>query len=88
MFRLVQFDQQKTMTRSSGPLHKMTVILDDPVRYSLSFGDGELDFNALLGESLSLTFTGRISCIHGFYKYFVQTTLMSKRYCFCYKVTQ
>ncbi|MCS5564666.1 MAG: DUF2797 domain-containing protein [Methylococcales bacterium] len=42
----------------------MTVFLDDPVRYSLSFGDGELDLNALLGESLSLSFKGEIICIH------------------------
>jgi hypothetical protein len=42
----------------------MTVILDNPVRYSLSFGDSELDLNALLGESLSLSFKGEISCIH------------------------
>ena len=52
------------MTVSRGPLRKMTVILDDPVRYSLSFGDCELDLNALLGESLSLSFKGEISCIH------------------------
>ncbi|MCI0732762.1 MAG: DUF2797 domain-containing protein, partial [Methylococcaceae bacterium] len=52
------------MHLSGVPLTKMKVVLDDPVRYSLVHGDGELTMNPLLGTSLSLRYTGEIHCIH------------------------
>lgn len=52
------------MHLSSGPLTKMKVVLGDPVQYSLVFPDHELAMNSLLGESLTLKYTGKIHCIY------------------------
>ncbi len=52
------------MQISSGPLGKMKVVLDNPVRYSLLYRNSELAMNSLLGESLTLKFAGEIHCIH------------------------
>ncbi len=52
------------MHLSSGPLSKMKVVLDDPVRYSLVGSDNELAMNSLLGESLTIKYTSDIHCIH------------------------
>lgn len=52
------------MRLSNGPLSKMGVQLDDPVRYSLAGEDFDLEMNCLLGESLTLKFSGEIHCIH------------------------
>ncbi|MGR9107525.1 MAG: DUF2797 domain-containing protein [Gammaproteobacteria bacterium] len=49
---------------ASGPLTKMKVAFDQPVRYALVSGDGEVAMNGLLGEKLSLKFAGAIRCIH------------------------
>lgn len=55
---------RRMMHLSSGPLTKMKVVLDWPVRYSLVQGDSELALNSLLGASLMLKHTGEIHCIH------------------------
>ncbi|MGH8550965.1 MAG: DUF2797 domain-containing protein [Methylococcales bacterium] len=52
------------MHLSSGPLTRMKVVLDDPVRYWLVHGAGELAMNPLLGASLHLQYSGKIHCIH------------------------
>lgn len=48
----------------SGPLSKMKVEFDAPVRYSLSLRDSEVAMNPLLGKSLVLKYLGEIQCIH------------------------
>jgi len=47
-----------------GYTEKMSVQLDQPVRYQLRLNDEAIELNPLLGQHLSLRFTGRIACIH------------------------
>ena len=46
-----------------GPIEKMRTQLDAPVRYELPIGDSTVDMNALVGQSITLSFTGAIFCI-------------------------
>jgi len=48
----------------SGTLSKMKVKLGRPVEYTLSISDQELIMNSLIGHSVSLIFSGEISCVH------------------------
>jgi hypothetical protein len=48
----------------SGVLKKMRASLGDVVDYRLPVGDEELPLNQFLGKSLSLEFTGNITCLH------------------------
>jgi hypothetical protein len=47
-----------------GCLQKMTTKLDAPVTYRLPLGDAELDLNPLLGQEITLRYTGQIYCVH------------------------
>jgi hypothetical protein len=49
---------------AEGQVRKMATSHADPVEYALPLGDGEVPMNRLLGERLSLDYTGRITCIH------------------------
>ncbi|MEM6580969.1 MAG: DUF2797 domain-containing protein [Pseudomonadota bacterium] len=51
------------MTVYAGNLRKMQTTLDSPVRYHLAFDDDLVDMNALIGQSLHLSFAGQINCI-------------------------
>jgi hypothetical protein len=46
----------------SGNLRKMRVVHEDPVAYFLRMGDEEIALNPLVGEHLSLRFSGHIHC--------------------------
>ncbi|TQV75033.1 DUF2797 domain-containing protein [Aliikangiella marina] len=48
----------------SGHLSKMRADLGEQVEYRLPVGDEELPLNQFLGKTLSLEFTGNISCKH------------------------
>ncbi len=50
--------------QARGILRKMAVRLDLPVEYSLRLGEEYVPVNALLGQSLSLLYTGDIYCVH------------------------
>lgn len=45
-----------------GTLSKMAVTLAEPAQYRLRIGDEELPLNALIGQSLTLNYTGNIYC--------------------------
>ncbi len=47
-----------------GQLEKMRVILNSPVEYQLPLGDQRVPLNRLIGQSIKLKFTGKITCIH------------------------
>ncbi|MDD2800346.1 MAG: DUF2797 domain-containing protein [Methylococcales bacterium] len=47
-----------------GQLEKMRVILNSPVEYQLPLGDQLVPLNRLIGQSIKLKFTGKITCIH------------------------
>ena len=38
--------------------------LESPVAYDLPLGDQSIALNPLLGKSIKLTYTGKISCVH------------------------
>lgn len=46
-----------------GNILKMKTELSDPVKYHLPFGDREIDMNNLIGNKISMHFTGQINCI-------------------------
>ena len=46
-----------------GSIEKMRTQLDAPVRYELPIGGSTVDMNALVGQSITLSFTGAIFCI-------------------------
>lgn len=48
----------------TGSLNKMPAIFNQPVLYSLSVGNQELELNKLLGKKLSLEYQGAIYCRH------------------------
>jgi hypothetical protein len=47
-----------------GYTEKMITELANPVRYYLRLNDSNIALNTLMGEEISLRFTGRIACIH------------------------
>lgn len=47
-----------------GQTKKLLSRLETPVAYALPIGEAEVALNDLLGKTLSLRYTGRISCIH------------------------
>ena len=47
----------------SGNLRKMQTRLDDVTRYTLALGDTQIDMNAKIGETITLSFDGTINCI-------------------------
>ena len=51
---------------NSATLHlsKMSVEHNQPIRYSLPSPTGDINFNSLIGENVSLRFTGNINCVH------------------------
>lgn len=49
---------------ASGHIAKMKAVLSAPVHYTLPVNDERVDMNALLGENITLTFNGHISCQH------------------------
>lgn len=51
---------------NSATLHlsKMSVEHNQPIRYSLPSQAGDINFNSLIGEKVSLRFTGKINCVH------------------------
>ena len=46
-----------------GSIEKMRTKLQAPVRYELPIGDDAVDMNALMGETVILSFTGNIFCV-------------------------
>lgn len=46
----------------AGNLNKMRVEHSDPIRYALPIGQELVDLNPLLGESISITYSGNIHC--------------------------
>ena len=47
----------------SGQIEKMTSLLADPVEYQLPIGDERIPLNPFLGQHLTLSFAGVITCI-------------------------
>lgn len=45
-----------------GHARKMKVVNDDPVTYTMRLGDDGIDMNPLIGQRVTLLFTGRIQC--------------------------
>ena len=48
---------------TEGTLRKMRTELVDPVHYRLPVGETLIDLNSLLGQEISLVYSGRIFCI-------------------------
>ncbi len=48
----------------SGRLLKMQTQLSDPVQYTLPVGEASVALNPLIGQSIQLQFTGKITCIN------------------------
>lgn len=48
----------------TGVLRKMRTELDTPVRYRLPLGDQVVEMNPLIGKTISLTYSGNISCVN------------------------
>lgn len=48
----------------TGHLRKMLTTLADTVQYSLPVGDETIELNPLLGQSIKLTYSAMINCIH------------------------
>lgn len=54
-----------TMLLGEGDIRKMqSTLTDSAVDYALPMGDSTVPLNALLGESISLSFLGAIHCVH------------------------
>jgi len=47
-----------------GQLEKMRTTLGAPVQYQLPLGDQLIPLNPLIGQTIKLRYTGKISCIH------------------------
>ena len=47
-----------------GTLRKMTVDLQQPVKYQLPLGEQLIELNPYIGRHVKLTYTGKIYCIH------------------------
>lgn len=52
------------MSEIQGHVKKMGVSNDDPVSYTMRLDDARLDMNPLIGETVTLTFTGNIHCLN------------------------
>lgn len=55
------------MTQHTGNIRKMRVAADaehHQVSYHLPIGEQEIDMNSLIGQSVSVTHTGNIHCVH------------------------
>lgn len=52
------------MQKISGQVQKLVARNTHPVQYALPLGDTRVPLNALIGSTLGLRHTGRISCIH------------------------
>lgn len=48
----------------TGNLRKLTPTLAEPVQYSLPVGDEDIPLNALIGQTVSLTYLDEINCVH------------------------
>jgi len=46
-----------------GDLRKMRTVLSDPVQYALPLGTQSVEMHPLVGQKLSLRFTGNIHCV-------------------------
>ena len=44
-------------------LEKMLSELSDPVQYALKTADGQIEINPLVGQKISLKFTGKLECV-------------------------
>lgn len=67
----------------SGRLVKMPVVADSPVTYTLKVGDHQLALNELIGQTIEITFSGEIRCIHCNRK---TSKSFNQGYCFpCFK---
>lgn len=51
------------MTQVTGQIRKMYAQLGEEVQYQLPFGDELINMNELIGNEISLTFTGEILCV-------------------------
>jgi hypothetical protein len=47
-----------------GNLRKLQVTLTDPVQYALPLGESRVPMNALIGQELSLQYSGEIHCVN------------------------
>ena len=47
-----------------GQLRKMLTQLHSPVTYQLPLNDERVELNPLIGQSIKLTYTGKIVCVH------------------------
>jgi hypothetical protein len=47
-----------------GSLQKMRTRLDDPVNYELALADQQFSLNSAIGQTIKLTYTGQIFCVH------------------------
>ena len=47
-----------------GPLHKMRTQLNNPVNYELVLADQSISLNPFIGQTIKLTYTGQIFCVH------------------------
>jgi len=51
------------MATAAGNVRKMKSVLDQTVHYSLPVGDTRVELNALIGQSIKLTYAGVINCV-------------------------
>lgn len=67
----------------AGNIRKMRTELENPVRYTMLFGDDEMTANDLLGQHIALSYDGLINCIYCGRK---TKKSFSQGYCFpCFK---
>ncbi|MAM70806.1 MAG: hypothetical protein CMP91_06680 [Gammaproteobacteria bacterium] len=52
------------MSSASGNIRKLKGRLDSPVSYQLPIGEQAIDLNPLIGNEITLEFSGTINCIH------------------------
>ena len=52
------------MSSASGNIRKLKGRLDSPVSYQLPIGEQAVDLNPLIGNEITLEFSGTINCIH------------------------
>ncbi|MAZ44872.1 MAG: hypothetical protein CMF48_06825 [Legionellales bacterium] len=51
------------MPKLSGSLEKMSATLSEPVSYGLRIGDATVELNPLIGQSLKISYEGKIICL-------------------------
>jgi len=72
-----------TANLASGTVRKMRTELAETVQYHLIFGDTEVHANSLLGQAISLEYSGAINCVHCSRK---TNKSFSQGYCYpCFK---